>query len=410
MSQTNNGKKRCDIPEVVIVGGGMVGISLALLLEQSDISCSITLIEQNTIYERDSDCLWQPSFDDRSTALSATSAAIFQNLGLWEKLSPQVAAIQSVHVSDKGHFGGLTLNSKSYDIPALGYVVPNRWMGRVLIQHLRNQAITVMAPAKTLSARALKGGYEVIVKTENHQYTLNPNLLVIADGADSPLRKSLGIDTETHSYRQTALVMNITLQQPLKSTAYERFTSTGPLALLPLPDWEGQHRGAVVWTVRNPEAIKSLSNDELLLKLQKTFGYRAGIILAVGKCSTYPLFLVESREQVRSHLVVIGNAAHSIHPVAGQGFNLALRDCQSLVTVLQTTEAQQPFGSLAQLTTYLNRQIGDQRLTICLTDHLVKLFSNQSLLYAMARELGFLGINLLSPVNRKFGQLMMGAR
>ncbi|MFT7223226.1 MAG: 2-polyprenyl-6-methoxyphenol 4-hydroxylase [Cellvibrionaceae bacterium] len=410
VSQKNKAERKGVNTEIVIVGGGMVGISLALLLEHSSIPCSVTLIEQTSLPESDAPLQSQTSFDERSTALSATSAALFEHLGIWEKLSHRATAINTVHVSDKDHFGGLTLTAEEFHLPALGYVLPNRWMGQVLAQSLRNLPIKVVTPAKTLSANAVSGGYEIVIETGGARQTLTPDLLIIADGADSPLRTILGIDTKIHDYGQSALVANVSLDRPHQGVAYERFTSEGPLALLPLPDWQGQHRGTVVWTLKDPDAARSLTRGELTQALQQTFGYRAGIISAMGEYSIYPLRLVEANEQVRSHLVVMGNAAHFIHPVAGQGFNLALRGCQCLATVLQAPNGTEAFGSFTQLNTYLNRQIHDQRLTIDLTNHLVKLFSTRSAFHSMVRQLGLIGMNFLSPIKGQFGQIMIGVR
>lgn len=410
---------------LVIVGGGMVGISLALMLANSlpKKSVDITLIEQyplenNSIPERS-------SFDDRSTALSAGTAALLKKIDCWSGLDSSIQKIQSVHVSDKGHFGGVCLESKQYDLDALGYVIENKQLGRALIAQLEervaSKTIRCLAPSTVVSCIPKKSAYELLVESgvsdnnKNHnsrqQHIINADLVLVADGADSALRASLGIDVETIDYRQTALIANVVLEKYHNGIAYERFTDEGPIALLPLSSLEGVHRAALVWTLPTEKAdqFNAAQSDDIIDQLQQRFGFRAGKIRSIGERQYYPLSLVKAQEQVRSHLAIVGNAAHLLHPVAGQGFNLALRDCWVLCECLRLAESKGiPLGQYANLKNYVEKQSVDQELTIRVTDSLTKLFSSRHMPQAVLRQLGLLSLNTLPLAKNKFAQKMMG--
>ena len=202
-----------------------------------------------------------------------------------------------------------------------------------------------------------------------------------------------------------------------RGIAYERFTNHGPIALLPLPnravpEYQHPHHAALVWTHPNTSSttFKSLSDAELVDRLHLEFGFRAGAIHAMGKRQIYPLRLVQATEQVRSHLVILGNAAHSLHPVAGQGFNLALRDCHMLVTCLIKAQQKnsQPLGALSNLNTYQTSQVVDQYRTIELTDGFVKLFSNKHPAHIVLRQLGLAALHTITPLRQCFAKSMMG--
>ncbi len=405
---------------IVIVGGGMVGISLALLLSKKLLEkeidhYSVTLVEKFAFPETPKQSMFQPSFDDRSTAISAGSAAILKQLDCWPLLNDHAERIQTVHVSDRGHFGGTCLDANNYDVDAVGYVIENRWLGHVLWQQLQGTNIQCLAPSTVKQCLPKKEGYQLTIESNPDEMKLNADLLIIADGADSALRQSLGIDTSTTHYGQSALIANISLEKPHNNIAYERFTDEGPIALLPLSQVHDEHkvinRASLVWTLSNEKStsVLDMSEPELLEALHNRFGYRAGKITGIGKKAIYPLKLIQAREQVRSHLVVVGNAAHFLHPVAGQGFNLALRDCQMLTDCLQVAQAQeQPLGTYSVLKHYLQRQEFDQQLTIGLTDSLVKTFSSSKLPQAVLRQLGLMSLNTLPTAKNLFAEQMMG--
>ena len=388
----------------------MVGVSLALMLSRQLPTISLSLVEQHPLELADELCAYQPSFDERSTVLSAGSQQILKALQCWSPLAPYVQTITTIHVSDEGHLVGTTLDATDYGVPALGYVIENRRLGQMLLQQLQHSAVDCIAPAQVLHCQPCQQGYQLTIKDDKQEHQLTADLVVIADGNTSPLRKTLGIDVSTKDYDQTAMIANVALSQPHRGIAYERFTDEGPIALLPLLDLpDGQHRAALVWTFASDRQKTMEALDETTLRklLQQRFGYRAGAIKHIGKRHHYSLQLLQASEQIRSHLVIMGNAAHFLHPVAGQGFNLALRDCWQLTQCLSSSPLE-ALGSFTMLNTYMQKQTIDQDLTIAVTDRLVTLFSSKRTGFAVSRQLGLFSLNSLPWGKRLFARRMMG--
>lgn len=405
--------------DIAIVGGGMVGASLACLLANAHTGWRIALIEAFPFPAGDSgkEPLYQPSFDARSSAIAQGSVEIFQELGLWQTLRRHATPIEQVHVSDRGHLGGSVIDAREHGIEAVGYVVENAWLGSVLLKRVQQlDNVRCLAPGKVRRLQPRQRGAQLSVEGEGQQTReIRCQLAVIADGGDSPLRKALGIETKTREYRQHAIIANVSFSEPHRHIAYERFTDSGPLALLPMSssasDKTDSCRSALVWTQPDEqvERILGLSDEEFLAELQERFGFRAGHFTRVGERSAYPLKLVTACEQVRSSVAIMGNAAHFLHPVAGQGFNLALRDCATLVDVLREAQAQQEcLGSIAVLQRYLRLQALDQEATIQFSDAITRLFSTARLPAAVLRHLGFLGLELLPAAKGLLAQQAMG--
>jgi 2-polyprenyl-6-methoxyphenol 4-hydroxylase len=425
---------------IVIIGGGMVGISLALMLSKAlsktHPSIPITLIEKFPFPEKNTTPSLQPSFDSRATALSAGSVKLLQDIDCWEAVSQQAEPIRDIHISDRGHYAGTLLHARDYSVDALGYVVENSALGQCLLQQLRQTAVNCIAPATVEQCRFTRQGVELSLKkndvspdlkkalisktvkgkeAKNKKVSqiLQADLVLVADGADSPLSKSLGIETQITQYQQSAIIANVALAKPHKNIAYERFTDQGPLALLPLGDCNGMHRASVVWTreTKQVDGLMQRSDEDFLQELQRCFGYRADHMLQVGKRQVYPLQLMQATEQVRSHLVLMGNAAHFLHPVAGQGFNLSLRDCATLVSVLAAVSpgtAHTKLGDYKILKEYLSQREADQLMTVGLTHALVNTFSSSRLSLSILRQCGLLSLQALPQVKAHLAQQMMG--
>lgn len=394
-------------PHIVIVGGGMVGLSLALLLDETGCDWRITVLEAHAPEPRETPPRYRPGFDARSCALSYQSRQIFERLGLWEELSAHVAAIESIDVSDRGHLGGTFMTAAEQGLPALGYVIENVWFGAVLGNAVaERQRITVMAPARPATVRALGNGVEIVL--QGGEQTLHADLMVIADGVHSATRDQLGIGVRRRDYGQQATIANVALDRPHDGIAWERFAPAGPMALLPLPNHERTPRAALVWTMSPARAaeLSDVSDAGFLEALHEQFGYRAGGIVQVGQRFSYPLQLVTAEEQCRRHVVVVGNAAHSLHPVAGQGFNLSLRDMARLARVLGEHGAQP--GELAVLQDYVERSRSDQAQTILLSDSLPRVFNRETFPLPLARSLGLLGLDSVPPLRRAFARRGMG--
>jgi len=383
---------------LAIIGGGLVGASLALALQAGAKArgWKITLIEP--FAPGDS---YQPSYDARSSALSFGARQIYQRLGVWQSISQRAEPIKQIHVSDRGRFSTARLSAMEEGVPALGYVVENAWLGQCLWQALDQEVISWRCPAEVTHLQPLEDGYRLTLGDETQ---LDCDLAVLADGGRSGLREQLGIGVRKRPYRQSALIANITTSEAHNGMAFERFTDEGPMALLPLPE----NRCALVWTRLGMDAQRLAELDErsFLAELQGVFGYRLGTLRQVGARHLYPLSLVEAEEQVRAHLVVLGNAAHSLHPIAGQGFNLSLRDAQALAETLLASTA--PLGDLGTLQAYQERQRLDQQLTVGFSDQVTRLFGNAQPLVALGRNIGLLGLDLLPPAKRWFARQAMG--
>ncbi|MEO4048571.1 2-octaprenyl-6-methoxyphenyl hydroxylase [Pseudomonas sp. CAU 1711] len=384
--------------QLAIIGGGLVGASLALALQAGARArgWKIVLVEPFVPGHG-----YQPSYDARSSALSHGSRLIFERLGLWPLLAERAEPILQIQVSERGRLGATRLSAADEGVPALGYVLENAWMGHCLWQALDPAVVEWRSPAEVTRLQALGDGYRLWL---NDGSGLDCDLAVLADGGRSGLREQLGIAVRHTPYEQCALIANVSPAEAHGGQAFERFTEQGPLALLPLSD----NRCALVWT-RPPvdaERLRGLSERAFLDELQQAFGYRLGSLRQVGTRHLYPLALVEAAEQVRPHLVLLGNAAHSLHPVAGQGFNLSLRDAQTLAEVLLAGPASP--GDFATLRHYLARQDQDQALTVGFSDRVTRLFGRDESLLVAGRTLGLLGLDLLPPAKRWFARQAMG--
>lgn len=399
-----------DTYDIVIAGGGMVGASLALQLScHSQQQLRILVVESFPVAEKKSSeaPTYSPSFDARSTALSYSSQLILEPLGVWPLLAKHNAGIKSIHVSERGQPGSTIMHSEDVDWPALGGVVENAWLGNVLLNALhKNNNIEFLAPASVKSINPQQQGVELTVEQHDREKTIGAQLAIIVDGANSGLREKLGISTKEHNYQQAALVANVSFTKAHNGCAYERFTDQGPMALLPLSDSElSQPRSALVWSLPNDQAQYLLSCDEaeFLQTLQQRFGHRQGEFIRVGDRFSYPLKLVEAQEQVRSGIVVMGNAAHSLHPVAGQGFNLALRDCARLTQVLaQAYQQKHALGDLGLLQSYQQQQYLDQQKTITFSDQLPALFTRKQWALSLFRGLGLGVLDIAPPLKSQF--------
>lgn len=391
--------------DIAIVGGGLMGAALALLFCKTLPGRRIVLIEQKVLESASDQVLAQPNFDARSTALAPTSATTLRRLGVWPTLAGHATAIRRVQVSDRGHLGWVRLDTDSNHGEPLGYVVENRALGRALTDAmLACEELDLKAPAQVQRLTTLRNGVRLDLGNQH----LEAELVVVADGADSLLRRQLGIAEFNKDYQQSAVIANVRHQQSHGQTAFERFTDRGPLAFLPLGGATG-HTSAVVWTWPADQAADALAmgDQEFLGRLQNEFGYRLGRLQQVGVRQSYALRLCLAREQVRSGVVLMGNAAHFLHPVAGQGYNLALRDGLRLAEVLQSAR-QGNLGDLALLQEYERRQASDQRNTVRLSDGFNELFRAHEPHWILLRNLGMIGVEWSVTIRDTFIRQLSG--
>jgi 2-polyprenyl-6-methoxyphenol 4-hydroxylase len=397
--------------DVVIVGAGMVGASLALALtHQQDKPLRLLLVEASALHANNPAA--QPGFDARSTVLSAGTVAYFRELGLWDTLGPAATPIRHIHVSDQGRFGTVCLNSADEHVDALGYVAENADLGRALNSALlAASALELCAPVSVAKLAPDAQGMRLELRSGSDAAAITAALVVLAEGGRSGLPAQLGIAHSHKGYGQSAVIANVAFASPHKYVAYERFTPKGPLALLPLADREGSHRAALVWTHPEAEAQQILELDDaaFLARLQQDFGGRVGSFTRVGKRVLYPLSLQLAEEQIRPGLVLLGNVAHTLHPVAGQGFNLALRDTMMLArNIRESLQQQQSPGAFTRLQQYRQAVQQDQSYTIAFSDYMTRLFSSNNRVLGVVRQLGMASVDLVPPLKHQLSRQAMG--
>lgn len=395
--------------DVVIVGGGLVGASLAYALKQHGLR--IALIETAAFKTQA-----QPNYDDRAIALSFGSRRVLEGMGLWPLLTSIATPIHKIHVSDRGHFGATRIDSREEGVDALGYVITARDLGRTLVEAINSCTdLDIISPATVCAVDIQADRAHVSITTSDQQdqtSSLCCKLIVAADGGQSSVRNLLGIESKQTDYHQTAIITNVSSDKPHNNIAYERFTDSGPIALLPmLATATDASRCALVWTQPGTQAdeIMALDDAHFLAQLQQCFGNRMGRFTKVGKRASHSLHMIQSSEQFRPRLAIIGNAAHTLHPIAGQGFNLGLRDVSTLAqTLVDAVQAGRDPGDLHVLQDYAQWRKRDQQNIRFFTDSLVRLFSNAFPPLALARNAGLVITDILPPIKHLLARHTMG--
>jgi len=390
--------------DIVIAGGGMVGSCLALALRP--LGLRIALVEAVAREESR-----QPSFDDRSTALSRSSQRMFEAMGLWPEVAAASTPIGSIHVSDRGRFGFSHIDAAEQKVEALGYVVINRVLGEVLMNALSVlDRVDVLCPARITGVQSFDSHVVASVEEGPALRNLSCSLLVAADGAKSTVRELIGIRSTRVDYRQSAVIGNLLPELPMSNRAFERFTASGPLALLPVTDG----RAAFVWSLAAEEgaAVMQLSAADFTEKLQSAFGYRLGRFDKVGARASYPLELTRATRLTAGRCVLVGNAANGLHPVAAQGFNLGMRDvaalCDCIADQVRASGSPAAIGASPVLDTYADWRRSDHRKVVHFTDGLVRLFGSERIPLRAVRALGMLGFDLVPGVRTLFARHTMG--
>ena len=385
--------------DVAVVGGGMVGASFALALAGTGVR--VLLIES---VAPDSDA--QPSFDERTSALGNATRRIFQGLGVWDAIAREAAPIRNIHISDAGRFGFARLRAEEQGIEAFGYAVANRAIGAALWSRLREVGgVELRVPAATESVEITSEAVHLTISGDaGIREHVTARLVVAADGAHSSVRQVAGIVAEVEDYDQVAVVANVATDQSAGDTAFERFTSAGPLALLPLRDG----RFTVIWTMRPDAATRALALDEttFLQELQQRFGWRAGRFVRVGRRVSYPLKLMRAAEMVGPRTALIGNAAQTLHPVAAQGFNLGLRDAAMLAEIIAASDGD--VGAPELLQRFSQWRAADRQGVIRFADGLVRLFVDSRRPVTLLRDLGLFLFDVTPPAKRALARVSLG--
>ncbi|MGV0887308.1 2-octaprenyl-6-methoxyphenyl hydroxylase [Acinetobacter venetianus] len=399
--------------QVIIVGGGMVGLSLALMLAKSNIAVKLLEAVKYPNYDDENVAPYHSSFDARNTALSRRSVQIYQKLGLWEALQQHATPILQVHITEQGSFGKARLVAEQEKVESFGQVIENAWLGRVLLTQVRQQPLIELIDGVQVTSLTQDDDAVHIEAMRNGEYihSLKSKLVIAADGRDSFCRQAIGVGVDEHDYDQVAIVTTVQTSKPHQQVGFERFSALGPLALLPLP---GEYRRSVVWPVRKGTEAEWLGeeNDQHFLDaLQQTYGDRAGKFEKTGKRFSYPLSQVLADKQAVGRVVLMGNAAHTIHPVAGQGFNLCLRDADVLVRYLMEQLAKSDdIGNPDNLLAYEQARLTDQQRVIKFCDSVVRGFSNQNPILKLLRNTGLIAFDVIPGIKPLVANYAMGLK
>ena len=391
---------------IVIVGGGLAGLLLGYVVAAAcRESVSVTLIER-ALPETP-----EASLDTRATAISRESKALLESWELWQEMSAGAQPIEDIHVSRSARFGSATLRDPLQDLEPMGWVIENSVLQQTLISSGAVQGVTLLEGAEVVEFSATGDRPVLTLDTGD---ALAADLVVIADGAHSSLRSALGIGAVHHSPSQFAIAVNCETEAGANGVAYERFTPEGPLALLPIPNTSSTRaRYNVIWCAHKERQMEllALSDDDFIEALQAEFGWRAGKIERVGRRTGWPLGRVAARELVRSRCVLLGNSAHTLHPVAGQGFNLSLRDVERLATLISSeVESPTPFDSVERLSVFADMSRGDHEQTIGATSLLAEMLDSPSMLIDSVASVALSALDLSNGVKRGVAQFGMGKR
>ena len=388
--------------DVLVVGGGLVGSVLAHTLART--GHSVTLVEA-----REPRVLEQESFDTRVTALANGSRRILDGLGLWSAVAAHAVPIRSIHISERGRFGAARIEAAEHGVEALGYTLANHILSTAIwagLDALDSHRFECLAPASLETLSVADAAVHAGIRHSAGTRAVRTRLIVAADGMHSRVRKLLGIAAVEDRYGQCAIVLNCRMAEPHRGRAFERFAPGGPLAVL--PSTEG--RVAVVWTLDEASAAGLVAQPEVAFRaaLRRAFGHRLGRVMRCGQRACYPLTRLRSTQVVGERCVLLGNAALSLHPVAGQSFNLALRDIAVLAEILADARGEHDPGAPAGLRRYADWRAHDQRGIADFTHSLVNLFAAGQPGLGLLRGLGLAAFDALPSAKSCLARRTMG--
>ena len=402
-----------DRVDLAIVGAGLNGSLLALAAAASGIET--VLIDRVPLQ-----ALAAPAFDGRTTAVAYTSQQVFEALGAWPAIAPHAEPILDIRISDAGadarpsplflHFDHREAMPEGVPAAPMGWIVENRFLRSALLEHLaRSPHLEVVAPDEVVETTRTPERATLRLKSGR---TIVARLVASAEGRFGSLREEAGIGARSWSYRQTAIVLSARHERPHRGVAQEKFLPGGPFAILPMRDNEaGEHLSSIVWTERSDAARRLLALDEprFAAELARRFGDHLGRVEPVGPRWSYPLHLVHAERYVDTRLVLVGDAAHGIHPVAGQGYNMGVRDIAALVEVMaDARRLGLDVGAADTLERYARWRRADNYSMVVATDLLVRLFSNDIRPLRLARDVGMAAVNRVPALRRFFVRHAMG--
>jgi len=392
----------CQLVDVAIVGAGLVGAPLAAALNAA--GWSVTLLDAGPgVTDTPDTPDTVDALQQRCTALSLGTKRWFTQQGLWHLIADDACAIEQVYVTHKGYFGATRLRADELNAQALGFVVNNQRFTDSVLHSLMDSSIDYRANAR-VSAVSDHDDHVQVHYADNG--IVKAKLLIAADGVSSLVRESAGIQTRQIDYDQAAVLGTVQLEESHKGVAYERFTASGPLAMLPRP---GPYMSFVDCIEPHEQSdIEIQSDAAYMARLQSRFGYRLGKFVAVGPRLIIPLVRLEASKQIAHRTVLLGNAVRLLHPVGGQGYNLAMRDVAELVRLLDKRHETTDPGSRELLAHFVECRAADQKRTVRFTDSLARGFRGEAAVPGHVRSLGLLGLDTLTPLRKKFALSTMG--
>ncbi|MDX2244884.1 MAG: FAD-dependent hydroxylase [Leptolyngbyaceae cyanobacterium bins.302] len=384
--------------DVAIVGGGIVGLTLACALKDSGLT--IALIEAREESAAVS--------KGQAYHVNLLSSRIFAGIGVWEQMRPGVNPIEQIRLSDQDYPGSVQFLVQDLPSPALGYVSEHRVLLGAL-RHFLTQCsnVTVLCPVEVVATQFQPDGVELTLKQGETEWMIRSQLLVAADGARSPMRQKAGIQTMGWQYWQSCVVAFIQPEKSHENIAYERFQADGPFAILPLPN----NLCRIVWTApkQEAEAILALDDETFLAKLKTRYGDQMGELKLVGDRFLFPVHLMHSHRYVHPRLTLVGDAAHCCHPVGGQGINLGIRDAAALAEVITTAyQKGLDIGEIKVLRRYERWRKLENWKILAFTDFLDRLFSNNIPPIVWLRRCGLWMLQHIHPVKQFALHLMVG--
>ncbi|WP_448096436.1 2-octaprenyl-6-methoxyphenyl hydroxylase [Luteibacter yeojuensis] len=384
---------------ILIVGGGLVGASLAIALDTAGLPAILVEASAPRVDE-------QPSYDERNLALARATVNGLEAIGVWDLASHRATPITHIHTSRAGDFGSVRLDAAAEGVDALGWTLPARELGAALLRRLETcRHLTRLAPARVEAIEPVEGGWAVTIVSDAERRRLTTPLLVGADGTASGVRRQLGIGTREHDYEQALFVSTMTPGRDPAGRAFERFTDQGPVAVLPL----AERRIGVVLTVPAERAgeVAAMDDDTFLALAQQRFGWRLGRLGRPGNRVPYPIRRVAAESLTAPHAVLVGNAAQTVHPIGAQGFNLGLRDA---LTLAELVVASGDPGDSALLDEYVRRRTPDREGTMAMSHGLVRLACMDQPLLGPLRSLAMLALDRVPPLRHALSRRGMGFR
>ena len=398
--------------DIIIIGGGLAGLTLANALinnPNNNQNNKIALIEAKNLNILNNNSK-NSHLDNRYIALSLNSKILLEDINIWRNLSNKATPIKNIEVSDQGGFGKTYLSSEQEKLPALGYNLMIRDLGEALLNNINNIKIFENTRVTNIKSNIKNNQNNISELILNNSQKISGKLIIATDGANSTVRKLLDLKAETKAYNQHAIITTIQLKREHTDTAYERFTPDGPIGLIPCIINNQKNQMSLVWATTEQKAkqLTQIPKKDFLEKLQIEFGYKCGKFIDCGNRITYPLNQTVMPKPYHNNIIFIGNAAHTLHPVAGQGFNLSLTEIMKLSDLLNNNNLDNISDIKQIISEFISEISKNQNNIISITEDLINIFSNNTPIIKHIRRFVLNKIDQIQPIKTKLNNKMMG--